>query len=304
MEIEHRHIEIFRAVMRAASVTGAAQILRTSQPTVSRELARFETLLGFALFERIRGRLQPTPRAHLLYAEVQRAWQGLDAVRATARGLRDFSAGPLALVCVPVFAQTLLPEACRRFHARLPEVGVSITPQESPLLEEWLSAQRFDLGLTEQDTAPPGCTLAPLLVADEVCVLPAGHRLLAKARLTLADFADEPFVSLAPADPYRQQVDALFATAGIARRMIFETQSAASVCGLAGAGLGVGIVNPLSALEHAAAGLAWRPLDVSIPFRVSLARPAFRPGGPHVETFAQALAEAAAALDVRLRAGP
>jgi hypothetical protein len=31
-----------------------------SQPTVSRELARFEKVLGLQLFERTRGRLQPT----------------------------------------------------------------------------------------------------------------------------------------------------------------------------------------------------------------------------------------------------
>ena len=37
-----RHIEIFHAVMTAGSLTEAAHLLHTSQPTVSRELARFE----------------------------------------------------------------------------------------------------------------------------------------------------------------------------------------------------------------------------------------------------------------------
>ena len=40
-----RHIEIFHAVMTAGSLTEAAHLLHTSQPTVSRELARFEKLL-------------------------------------------------------------------------------------------------------------------------------------------------------------------------------------------------------------------------------------------------------------------
>ena len=35
-----RHIEIFHAVMTAGSLTEAAHLLHTSQPTVSRELAR------------------------------------------------------------------------------------------------------------------------------------------------------------------------------------------------------------------------------------------------------------------------
>ena len=77
MNITLRHIEVFRALMTAGSVTAAAQILFTSQPTVSRELARLESLLGIALFDRVRGRLQPNAQALALYEEVQRSYVGL-----------------------------------------------------------------------------------------------------------------------------------------------------------------------------------------------------------------------------------
>ena len=78
--ISHRHLEVFRALMLSGSATAAAQMLFSSQPTVSRELARMESLLGYALFERAQGRLRPTARALSLWAEVQRSWQGLDRV--------------------------------------------------------------------------------------------------------------------------------------------------------------------------------------------------------------------------------
>ena len=73
-----RHIEIFHAVMTAGSLTEAAHLLHTSQPTVSRELARFEKVIGLKLFERIRGRLHPTVQGLRLFEEVQRSWYGLD----------------------------------------------------------------------------------------------------------------------------------------------------------------------------------------------------------------------------------
>jgi molybdenum-dependent DNA-binding transcriptional regulator ModE len=41
-----RHIEIFHAVMTTGNLTEAARLLHTSQPTVSRELARFEKVIG------------------------------------------------------------------------------------------------------------------------------------------------------------------------------------------------------------------------------------------------------------------
>ena len=62
MKLSHRQIDFFRAVMGTGHVTRAAELLHTSQPTVSRELARLEQVLGFALFERIKGRLRPTVR--------------------------------------------------------------------------------------------------------------------------------------------------------------------------------------------------------------------------------------------------
>lgn len=62
-----RHIEIFHAVMTTGNLTEAARMLHTSQPTVSRELARFEKVLGLQLFERTRGRLQPTVQGLRLF---------------------------------------------------------------------------------------------------------------------------------------------------------------------------------------------------------------------------------------------
>ncbi|EPN17167.1 DNA-binding transcriptional regulator LysR, partial [Pseudomonas syringae pv. actinidiae ICMP 18804] len=77
MSVTLRHIEVFRAVMTSGSVTEAANMLNTSQPTVSRELARFELLTQLKLFDRVRGRLRPTAQALSLFEEVQRAYFGL-----------------------------------------------------------------------------------------------------------------------------------------------------------------------------------------------------------------------------------
>ena len=66
-----RQIEVFRAVMLAGSVNGAAQLLHVSQPAVSRLIAYTEQRLGFALFQRVRGRLHPTLEAQTLFHEVE-----------------------------------------------------------------------------------------------------------------------------------------------------------------------------------------------------------------------------------------
>lgn len=280
MDIQHRHIEVFRAVMTAGSVTAAAGLLHTSQPTLSRDLARLEQLLGYALFERERGRLKPTARALALFDEVERSFQGLGRVIERAQALGRDDDAELTVLCLPALSHALLPGALAALLAEQAAARVDITPAEPPLLDAWMSEQRFDLGLAEQATPLPGVRIEPVLEADEVAVLPAAHPLAARERLTLADFRGQDFISFAADDPYRREIDARFEAAGVARRLRVQTHSAVAVCELVRAGLGLAIVNPLTAQACAGQGLVVRPLAVSIPYRVSALLPLHRPAQP------------------------
>lgn len=291
--IGHRHIEVFRALMLTGSATGAAQLLCTSQPTISRELARLEQLLGYALFERAQGRLRPQARALRLWEEVQRSWQGLDRVVEHAMALGQPHQSSLSVLCLPALSHALLPGALARLHAAHGPVAVSVATQEGPLLQEWMAAQRFDLGLTELGEAPPGTRVLSLPAMDEVAVLPARHPLAARPVLGVQDFAGQPFISLARDDPYRLQIDAVFAAAGVERQLLLETHSAVAVCALVQRALGVAIVNPLTARACAGADMVVRPLEFAIAFQVHMLLPLHRPTAPEVDWLVQALTQEA-----------
>ena len=250
--LTHRHVEVFRAVMTAGSVTGAAEALFTSQPTISRELSRMEHLLRLALFDRVRGRLQPTAQAYALFDEVQRSYAGLERVADTALRLRQFTEGQLSLACLPAFSHALLPGACARFQAAFPGVSVSVNPYESPLLEERLAAQAHDLGLTEHDTAHwparrPRCcsssTRWPCCPRATRCWPGrASRRPISPARPSSASTrATATAIGWTRCSPR---------LASIANWPV-ETDSAVAVCAMVQHGLGLAIVNPLTALAMA-----------------------------------------------------
>ena len=291
--IGHRHIEVFRALMLAGSATGAAQLLFTSQPTVSRELARLEHLLGYALFERSQGRLRPNARALRLWDEVERSWAGLDRVVEHAMALGQPHHASLSVLSMPALSHALLPGALERLQRNHGEVAVSVATQDGPLLQEWMSAQRFDLGLSEVAEPPPGTRMRSLPAMDEVAVLPAQHPLAAKQVLSAQDFEGQAFISLARDDSYRMQIDAVFAQAGVQRKMLLETLSAVAVCAMVQHGLGVAIVNPLTAQACAGSSLVVRRLAFSIPFQVHMLLPLHRPAVPEVDWLVQALKETA-----------
>ena len=134
--IAHRHIEVFRALMLTGSATGAAQMLFTSQPTISRELARLEQLLGYDLFDRSQNRLRANARALRLWEEVQRSWEGLDRVVDHALALGQSHQASLSVLCMPALSHALLPGALARLQRNHGNVAVSVATQDSPLLQE------------------------------------------------------------------------------------------------------------------------------------------------------------------------
>jgi len=158
-----------------------------------------------------------------LFDEPRRVYIGLEQIEATAASLRECQGGQLSVLALPAFTHSILPGACRRFLDSHRDASISIASQESPVLDEWLAAQRYDLGLTKHDAAPTGTQLTPLREVDEVCVLPDNHPLLAKRVVELSDFADQRFIGLASDDPYRIQMDDAFARRGVVRRLVVET---------------------------------------------------------------------------------
>ena len=90
-----RHIEVFYAVYSCGSVTRAAEVLKVSQPSISKVLAHAEQQLGFALFNRVRGKLVPTSEANQLFVQVAHVNDDVDRLRQLAANLRLVEKGTI-----------------------------------------------------------------------------------------------------------------------------------------------------------------------------------------------------------------
>src|SRR5688572_5384546 len=109
--MNYRQIEVFHAVYVSGSITAAAQTLHISQPAVSKILRHTEDGLGFALFRRLKGRLQPTEEARQLFNEVADVYQRLGSLKLTARNLRKADTGRLRLAVLPALGLGVAPSA-------------------------------------------------------------------------------------------------------------------------------------------------------------------------------------------------
>ncbi|MDX0967873.1 LysR family transcriptional regulator [Sinorhizobium medicae] len=294
MRLSQRQIEIFNAVMIYKSTTAAAASLGTSQPTVSRELRELEKYIGFELFNRFGKRLTPTNQAQLLHKAVSRSFVGMDEISRVAVAIKQYNAAHLRIASLPAYAEAFLPLVAERFLKRRKQVHLSIHSLEEVPLRHDLTTQIFDIGLTEGSFDNDDATAELISLGQVVCVLPHDHPLTAKRVLEPSDFKGADFVYFTQEDPYRRKIDQIFKAQGVSRRYCVETTTATGVCSMVASGVGVSIVNPLSAAHYAAKGVALRRFSISIPYQLNLWRPAKGLRSPYADQFIDVMREVAA----------
>jgi DNA-binding transcriptional LysR family regulator len=264
-------------VIDTGKVTAAADILNTTQPSVSRMIADLESVTGFGLFERRGQQLVPTSEALALYEEVERSFVGLAEISRVIEDIRDFRQGSLLIAGMPALALKFLPEVIATFITAQPGITVSLRARSSQAVLRHLSSQQFDLGFAALDTDHPAVRRRPICTAPMQAVLPVGHPLGGKDRLEPADFHEQPFVALGAEIATRSETDTFLAIGNARPRIVAEAQLSASICELVANGAGVSIVEPVTAANFAAAGrVIARPLHPEQPFRYDLLLPALR----------------------------
>ena len=146
-----RYIELFHAVLTTGSLTGAAKLLNISQPAASKALQHAEDQLGFELFSRVRGRLQPTQEAMLLRDRIEKIIQDVHDLQRLATNMSQPESTPLRVTCTPTLAMGLLPAAVALLRKAFPHTIVELSTQHSVPMCQSLTLRDTDIGLTLQD---------------------------------------------------------------------------------------------------------------------------------------------------------
>jgi DNA-binding transcriptional LysR family regulator len=265
-----RQVEAFGAFMRLRSVNRAAESMFITQPAMSRLLAECEESVGFSLFERNQRRLIPTGEAKVLYDEVKRTFLALDRIVQVAEQIRTMRRGILRIAGAPSVALHFLPEAIADFVREHEGIEVSLLADSSRAVLELVAGQNYDICIVVEAIPFPGVHLEQIFEAPSVCIMPLDHPLAARKVITPEDLADQPFVSYPETLEGRRTIDHVFVTHGISRLTHYESQLSETIIGLVQLGLGVALVDQVSA-HYAQGRVAMRRFEPAIPRRVYLA---------------------------------
>ena len=237
-------LECFRVAGRLQHVTRAAEQLGTSQPTLSRSLARLQSDLGVQLFRRAGRSIRLTKPGELFLSRVERA---LDEIENGRRELADFKAadrGAISLGFLRTLGAKYIPELVRRFSLVHPAVRFAFVQNNSAAIEAQLERGELDLIFVAVPPAHAGFAWRRVVDQQLVLIVPRGHRLAKRRQVKLRDVAGERFVSFKQGHAIRRMNDDLCTAAGFSPDISFEADDSSSVPGFVAAGFGVAIVPP------------------------------------------------------------
>jgi len=255
-----RQIEIFRAVMQTGSVTGAAESLHVSQPGVSRMLAHIELQLGLTLFDRIKGKLRPTPEAETLYAQVEQVYSGVRRIEACAKELKAGTGLSLRVLCSPNMGLRLVPEAIATTIKKYPEARIYLEVQLVREMMNQLETGQADIGICSMPVDQPRLRVTRIGEWQLNCVFPKDHIFSSKRGISPRDILKQKMITFSSDTPQGRIIQQWCNETGLQPQSQIEVRSGQAACALAACGAGVAVVDNFTAQSFQDPRLEFRPV--------------------------------------------
>ncbi len=270
-----RQLTCFDAVLRTGSMTRAAELLELAQPTVSVTISQLEREIGFLLFKRSKGALEPTPEAYSFHQAASQAIDSVTRVSQVALDIRQLNLGHIAVLCYPGIAWRLLPELIARFRDEHPGVRTKLVSRSSEALRQLALAQNFDTAIVEAPVRLPRGR-AETFTYRCLCAVSHEHPLSNKKFIRPTDLDGEPLAILFPEHVTHHQIRKAFAGFGAELNVALECDFFASAYSFVRANGGVAIIDPITASQIEPGKLKMIPFEPKIDYQLVLLRPTNR----------------------------
>ncbi len=287
--MELRHLQYFLMIAREGTISGAAQVLHLSQPSLSRQMQDLERELGVKLFDRGSRHIELTDAGIRLR---KRAEEIVDLVGRTEDEFR-VSAGTLAgevrIGGGETPAMELVADVVAELQEAYPLVRFNLFSGNAQTVGEMLDTGRIDFGLFVGNADLSRYESLTLPARDRWGVLMRSDDTLARREsVTASDLADRPLIFSAQAERemrewFKRDFDSLDVVATY--NLLYNAALLAK--------RGIGYVVSLDGIVDATpeSDLAFRPLDPPIHADIHVAWKRYQAFSPAADVFLKRICE-------------
>ncbi len=208
MRFDLTDLRLFVNIVESGTITGGAAQTHMTLASASQRVIGMEESLGTPLLLRAKQGVKPTEAGRTLVHHARLVLLQMERMRGELSEYGTGLKGHVRLLCNTSAMTEHLPEALSGFLARNPRVSVDLEEQPSTDIVDAVRAVRAhsDIGVVSDAVDVEGLQHFVFRRDDLVLVVPRGHRLARRRRLTLAELADCEFVGLAEGSPLEAHI--------------------------------------------------------------------------------------------------
>lgn len=219
-------IRLFVAAYEERSFTAAAAREYSTQSGVSHHVRRLETLLKVRLFNREQSKIEPTPAADLLYAELIEVLRDLDRVdNAVERYAHGFQ-GRIRFAIMPALAHHIISPVLLKFSVLHPNVKIQVMESYSSSLGSLVASGQVDFAIGASYGGSAGTRTTSILSTRECLIMRSEKRPKTFDLPEIAATGPHDFVFATGLPHRRRAIEACLAANGFAIRSVLEIDSA------------------------------------------------------------------------------
>ena len=276
--MEIHQLRYFVAIAEVGSFGGAAKRCHVAQPSLSQQIKKLESELGYQLFDRLGRSIALTeagqallPRARRILAEVQEAATRLGDEIEEGRGA-------LAIGAIPTMAPFLLPDAVERFCRLWPDCRLTVLEDLTDNLAEALVRAELDLAIMSTPVENEALDIEVMFEEPLLLAAPATFELASQATISLGDLSAAPTVLLDEVHCLGQLVSDFCRAMKLQRQVVCRAAQLSTMLRLVEKELGVALVPEMAVPRDHSPALVFRRLHDLGPRReIAVARRAGRP---------------------------
>jgi LysR family transcriptional regulator, low CO2-responsive transcriptional regulator len=275
----------FLAVLRTGSVTGAAEELVVTQPSVSAAVSALSRELGVELTERVGRSIRPSPAGEAFAPFAADVIGLLDQGGRAAREAADTAASELRLGAVTTAGEHIVPPLIEAFSSLHPEIRLNLDVGNRERVFDRVALHRSDVAIGGR---PPGAGVLGERFLDNpiVVITKPGDPLARRRSVPIKELEERPWLLREEGSGTRTMTEEILAAHGLNPPVLTLGSNGAIKQGVR-AGLGVSMQSLLATRLELELGLL-TTIEVRPPLPLRhwyLLRPAHGPLRPPVQEF-------------------
>ncbi|MEQ7918580.1 LysR family transcriptional regulator [Xanthomonas sp. WHRI 1810A] len=216
--LKFKHLTLIDTLARTGNMHLTAEQMNLSQPAVSKMLKELESLLGFAVFERLPRSMPPTALGEHVVRYAKLSLSDASIFVEQIISLREGGHGHLRVGGIFAATAVSLPRAIVEIKQHWPLLSIEVVEQTSDHLMEMLEEKKLDLAVARftDEVQQHRYDFQALAPEPFKIVVNSGHPLCDAGPTPLEQLGKWPWILYPVGTPIRARMELAFAKAGIA----------------------------------------------------------------------------------------